>query len=53
VLAQQAVFAVGGVVADGVVFGRYLVLHWNDRQMRWRGVGESVIKEIARGLGKS
>jgi DNA-binding transcriptional LysR family regulator len=31
-------------------FGRSLVLHWNDRQMRRRGVAESVIKEIAKGL---
>lgn len=28
-------------------FGRSLVLHWNDRQMRRRGVEESNIKEIA------
>ena len=31
-------------------FGRSLVLHWNDRQMHRRGVEESTIKEIARGL---
>ena len=34
-------------------FGRSLVLHWNERQMRRRGVGESVIKGIAKALGKS
>lgn len=34
-------------------FGRSLVLHWNDRQMRRRGVGEPVIKEIAKGLVNS
>ena len=28
-------------------FGRSLFLHWNDRQMRWRGVEESTLKEIA------
>lgn len=34
-------------------FGRSLVLHWNSRQMRRRGVEESAIKEIAKGLVKS
>lgn len=31
-------------------FGRSLVLHWNDRQMRRRGVEESSIKEMAKEL---
>ncbi len=31
-------------------YGRSLVLHWNDRQMRRRGIEESVIKRIAKAL---
>ena len=31
-------------------YGRSLVLHWNNRQMRRRGIGESVIKQIAKAL---
>jgi hypothetical protein len=31
-------------------YGRPLVLHWNERQMRRRGVGEDVIKELAKKL---
>ncbi len=31
-------------------FGRSLVLHWNDRQMRRRGIEESVIKRVAKAL---
>jgi len=34
-------------------FGRSLVLHWNDRQMRRRGVEESTLKELAKGLSGS
>ncbi|MFC5455980.1 LysR family transcriptional regulator [Prosthecobacter fluviatilis] len=34
-------------------FGRSLVLHWNDRQMRRRGVEEFTIKEIAKELVRS
>jgi DNA-binding transcriptional LysR family regulator len=31
-------------------YGRSLVLHWNDRQMRRRGIEESTIKRIAKAL---
>jgi|GEM_PF-1427827 len=31
-------------------YGRSLVLHWNNRQMRRRGIEESVIKRIAKAL---
>ena len=31
-------------------YGRSLVLHWNNRQMRRRGIEESVIKHIAKAL---
>ena len=31
-------------------YGRSLVLHSNDRQMRRRGIEESVIKQIAKAL---
>jgi DNA-binding transcriptional LysR family regulator len=31
-------------------YGRSLVLHWNNRQMRRRGIEESVIKQIAKAL---
>lgn len=31
-------------------YGRPLVLHWNQRQMRRRGVGEDVIKELSKKL---
>jgi len=34
-------------------FGRSLVLHWNDRQMRRRGVEVSILKEFAKGLSGS
>jgi DNA-binding transcriptional LysR family regulator len=34
-------------------YGRALALHWNERQMRRRGVEESVIQEIAKVLMKS
>jgi DNA-binding transcriptional LysR family regulator len=34
-------------------YGRALALHWNERQMRRRGVEESVIREIAKSLVKS
>jgi DNA-binding transcriptional LysR family regulator len=34
-------------------YGRPLVLHWNERQMRRRGVGEDVIKELAKKLRSS
>jgi len=34
-------------------YGRALVVHWNERQMRRRGVEESVIHEIAKILEKS
>lgn len=33
-------------------YGRPLVLHWNERQMRRRGVEEPVIKEMAKRLRK-
>lgn len=48
-----------GLAEAGVVFrefeplkdyGRPLVLHWNERQMRRRGVGEAIIKETAKKL---
>jgi DNA-binding transcriptional LysR family regulator len=31
-------------------YGRPLALHWNDRQMRRRGVGEAIIKEMVKKL---
>jgi hypothetical protein len=31
-------------------YGRSLALHWNNRQMRWRGIEEDVIKQIAKAL---
>lgn len=31
-------------------YGRSLVLHWNNRQMRRRGIEESVIKRVAKAL---
>ena len=31
-------------------YGRSLVLHWNDRQMRRRGIEEYVIKRVAKAL---
>ncbi len=34
-------------------FGRSLVLHWNERQMRRRGVEVSILKELAKGLSGS
>lgn len=33
-------------------YGRALALHWNERQMRRRGVEETAIREIAQALGK-
>jgi DNA-binding transcriptional LysR family regulator len=33
-------------------YGRSLVLHWNERQMRRRGVGEATIKELGKALAK-
>ena len=33
-------------------YGRSLVLHWNDRQMRRRGIDEPTIKRIAKALQK-
>ncbi|MFO1485534.1 MAG: LysR family transcriptional regulator [Verrucomicrobiaceae bacterium] len=34
-------------------YGRPLVLHWNERQMRRREVGEPLIKKMAKGLVRS
>ncbi|WP_395752137.1 LysR family transcriptional regulator [Prosthecobacter sp.] len=48
-----------GLAAQGVLsrefeplkaYGRPLVLHWNERQMRRRDVGDAVIKKMARAL---
>jgi hypothetical protein len=31
-------------------YGRHLVLHWNERQMRRRGVEAAAIKQMAKAL---